>query len=222
MAEAAATMNGTIPLADALLALREFFDARSWKYCIIGGIAAIRWGEPRLTQDVDVVVLTEFGNELPVVDELLATFPARLPTAEARQFALDNRVLLLQSHGGVPIDVSLGALPFEEQVLVRAHLLPILPDQIFPVASPEDVIVMKTVAGRPQDWRDIEGVIARQESKLDWRYIHAWLDPLLETLEVPERAAELDALRQRIETNVSQQKKQTKKRKPGSKKRDSR
>ena len=34
--------------------------------------------------------------------------------ADAAEFALRNRVLLPQSEKGIPIDISLGALPFEE------------------------------------------------------------------------------------------------------------
>ena len=29
-------------------------DARGWRSCIIGGLAVIRWGEPRLTRDVGI------------------------------------------------------------------------------------------------------------------------------------------------------------------------
>ena len=36
---------------------------RHWQFCFIGGVAVQRWGEPRLTQDVDLTVLTGVGNE---------------------------------------------------------------------------------------------------------------------------------------------------------------
>ena len=63
------------------------------RYCIIGGIALQRWGEPRTTLDVDVTVLTDFGAEAPVVKKLLQLFKPRIDDAE--QFALENRILLL-------------------------------------------------------------------------------------------------------------------------------
>ena len=37
------------------------------------------------------------------------------------------------------------------------------------------MIIHKAVAGRPQDLRDIEGIIIRQAQKLDLAYIRRWL-----------------------------------------------
>ena len=86
--------------------------------CLIGAMAVQRWGEPRFTQDVDVTVLAPIGSEPPLVDALLTRFDAR--TGSARQHALDRRVLLVKASNGVAVDVSLAALPFEEEVLTRA------------------------------------------------------------------------------------------------------
>lgn len=41
------------PLFAAALELQRFFAARQWRFCFIGGLAVQRWGEPRLTLDVD-------------------------------------------------------------------------------------------------------------------------------------------------------------------------
>ncbi len=43
--------------------IQEFCRARGWRFCVIGGLAVQRWGEPRLTRGVDVTLLTGFGNE---------------------------------------------------------------------------------------------------------------------------------------------------------------
>jgi hypothetical protein len=94
-----------------------------WRYCFIDGLAVQRWGEPRLTRDVDLTLLTGFGGEEPFVDALLERFDSRVP--EARDFALQNRVLLLRASEGVPIDIALGALPFEKRTVERATLWPV-------------------------------------------------------------------------------------------------
>lgn len=73
----------------------DFMQARGWKFCIIGGIANMRWGAPRTTQDVDLTLLTGFGNEEHFVDALLAGFPGR--GRQPRVPALLHRVLLLQA-----------------------------------------------------------------------------------------------------------------------------
>ena len=68
----------------------------------------LRWGEPRLTRDVDLTIVTAYGAEAPVVDGLLGRFTPRID--DARAFALQNRVLLLAAGNDVPLDVALGAL----------------------------------------------------------------------------------------------------------------
>jgi hypothetical protein len=55
-----------IPLPDVLAAAGEvqsFCQQHGWRFCFIGGVAVQRWGEPRLTQDVDLTLLTGFGKE---------------------------------------------------------------------------------------------------------------------------------------------------------------
>jgi len=46
---------------EAALEIDRFCRERLWPFCIIGGVAVQRWGEPRGTQDVDLTILTGFG-----------------------------------------------------------------------------------------------------------------------------------------------------------------
>jgi hypothetical protein len=63
-------------------------------------------------------LLTGFGREDEYIQTLLASY---LPRHEdAADFARRRRVLLLNAADGTGIDVSLGALPFEELVVGRA------------------------------------------------------------------------------------------------------
>ncbi len=82
--------------------VEAFCRSRGWKFCFIGGIAVQRWGMPRFTQDVDLTLFTGFGNESQFVDDLLSQFHARM--RNARQFAIDRRVLLARTGSGVDID----------------------------------------------------------------------------------------------------------------------
>ena len=180
------------PLLAAALEVQAFCRAHSWRFCFIGGLAVQRWGEPRLTQDADLTVITGFGGEAPFVDTLLARFEGRLP--DAREFALRNRVALLRSSAGVPLDVALGAMPFEEHAVTRASDFMIAPGVVIVTCSAEDLIVFKAFAGRPQDWLDIEGIAVRQAGRLDERLIWSELVPLLELKESPEDAERLRAI----------------------------
>ncbi len=62
------------PLFAAAQSLQRFFESRRWRFCFIGGLAVQRWGEPRLTLDVDCTLLTGFGQEGRYVGELLSAF----------------------------------------------------------------------------------------------------------------------------------------------------
>ena len=171
-------------LFQAAADLEAFLVERGWRYCFIGGIALQRWGQPRLTNDIDLTILTGFGGEGAYVDALLARYDARIP--DGREFAMKHRVLLLQSRDGIPIDVALGGIAFEKQIVARATRYEFLPDLSLLTCSAEDLIVLKAFADRPRDWADVETIIARQQARLDWNYIFAQLEPLSQLKGAPE------------------------------------
>ena len=132
------------------------------------------WGEPRLTRDIDISLLTGFGAEERFVDLLLSAYRPRIE--DARRFALARRVLLLLSKDGIGIDVSLAALSYEELAIRRAILVELLPDRSLRLCSPEDLVIMKLFAGRETDVRDARSVLVRQGlGALDWNYIEIQL-----------------------------------------------
>ena len=173
--------------------LQKLFTSNAWKFCFIGGIALQRWGEPRLTRDIDVCLLTGFGGEEPFIDRLLEHYQGRVP--DAKTFALFRRVLLLQSSGGIGIDIALGGLPFEETVVQRASAFEFLPGLSLLTCSAEDLVIFKSFADRSRDWADVETIIIRQQEKLDWPYIFRQLTPLCEIKEAPEIVQRLEKLR---------------------------
>jgi hypothetical protein len=59
------------PLFVAVAAVQDLCRERGWGFCFIGGLAVLRWGEPRLTRDIDLTNLAGFGAEEPAVDGLL-------------------------------------------------------------------------------------------------------------------------------------------------------
>lgn len=101
--------------------IQDFCSGQSWLFCFIGGLAVQRWGEPRFTHDADLTVLAGFGKEESFVAALLAQFTARSTTE--RELAARRRVVFLNSSAGVPIDVALGALPFERRCIAREENL---------------------------------------------------------------------------------------------------
>jgi len=175
--------------------LQKFCERHNWSFCIIGGLALQFWGEQRLTKDVDLTLLTGFGNEEVYVDALLEKFSPRIE--DAKTFALRNRVLLLQTENKIGIDISLGAFPYEETMINRAELQQYLPKIRLRICSAEDLIVLKAFADRSKDWSDIQTVLIKQR-KLDWHYINKQLAPLVELKEEPEIIRKLEKLRKEI------------------------
>jgi len=173
--------------------LNCLLSERGWRYCFIGGIALQRWGQPRLTNDIDLTILTGFGQEERYVDELLKLYNGRIP--DAREFALTNRVLLLVTNEGIPIDAALGGIAFEENVVSRASLYEFLPGLTLPTCSAEDLVVLKSFPDRARDWADVETVIVRQQKQLDWEYVFKQLRPLCQVKESLEIIEHLERLR---------------------------
>lgn len=187
-------MNALIRAAADLQALCE---THNWRFCFIGGLAVMRWGEPRETVDVDLTLITGFGHEREFVSVLTDAFQPRIDDAGA--FAEVNRVLLLRTASGVGLDIALGGLPFEELAVERSTAFTYPGDVALRTCSAEDLIVLKAFADRPKDWMDIDGVVIRQASRLDWAYVRAQLAPLAELKEEPNLLDRLDRTRVRLE-----------------------
>lgn len=158
--------------------------AQKYRFCFIGGIAVQRWGEPRLTVDADMTLLTGFENEEEFIQILAAKFRTRRP--DAAEFALEKRVLLLCASNGVFLDVALAGLPFEERTIERASPWEISADASLTTCCAEDLVVHKAFADRELDWLDLKGILQRQSPQLNVDLIFAELRPLLELKGEPE------------------------------------
>ena len=171
-------------LFQAASELQLTMKSQSWPFCFIGGLAVIRWGEIRMTQDIDLCLMCGFGNEETYIKNLIKQYKSRID--EPVNFALNNRVLLLSASNGVSVDISLSGLPFEEEMIRRATPFKFSPDCSLITCSAEDLIILKAFADRAKDWNDIETVAMRQQGKLDVEYIKEQLTPLCELKESPE------------------------------------
>jgi hypothetical protein len=102
------------------------------------------------------------------------------------EFARNTRMVLLRfTEGAIDIDLSLGALPFEYEVIDRSSMIDVSPGVSIRIASPEDIIIMKAVAGCGRDIMDIENII-RANPDLDVERIRRWVREFSAVLEMPE------------------------------------
>lgn len=184
------------PLIPAALSLQEALEQTGCPYCLIGGIAVQRWGEPRVTEDADAVVFTDLTDEDRVIAALLDRFEPRIP--DAASFARVQRVLLMQDPTtGVALDVSLGAFDYDRGAMQRASEDEYAEGVRLRTCSAEDLIVYKAFAAREIDWHDIRGILIRQQGRLDLGLIERELRPLVDLKEDPDIWPRWEALRDR-------------------------
>lgn len=172
--------------------MQGFLEQQRARFCFIGGLAVQRWGQPRYTKDADLSLLTDFVEDEKWTDLLLSRFSPRY--AEAREFALQRRVLLVRASNGTDLDISLGGLPFEKSCISRSTPWHFEDGSYLLTCSAEDLVVHKAFANRPQDWVDISGIIARQGLALSRAQILQELRPLTELKEQPEIVSHLEQM----------------------------
>jgi hypothetical protein len=112
-------MNGAIDhLREALAALMRGFEGTKIDGVIIGGVAASLRGVPRMTKDIDALVLDVDAARLLAV-LLPYGFAAR--SDDAIEFARETHVLLLRhTTSAIDVDLLIGGLRFEAEVIARA------------------------------------------------------------------------------------------------------
>lgn len=179
-------------LTQALQAVSDWLAAEKVDFAVVGGVAASLHGKPRVTKDVDVVALADDATWEELVEAAAAhgIFPR---VDEALDFAKNTRVLLLVHRPSkIEIDLSLGMLPFESDLVHRARAVDV-GEVRFPLAAPEDVIVMKALALRPRDVADIEGIV-ESNAELDLERVRSTLSQLSAALESDDHLSRLDEI----------------------------
>ena len=185
-----------IKLIQTAAALQKHLEQEGWPFCFIGGIAVQRWGQPRVTQDVDGTIFTGFGGELPVIERLLEIYEPRRD--DAAKFAQVYRVLLLHDPlKNIGIDLSMGGFDYERRAIERSSKALFRPRTSLRTLSAEDLIVFKAFADRGRDWDDIDGILIRQKGQLDLSIVDDELPPLVELKEEPAILERWDALKRR-------------------------
>jgi len=171
------------PFRAAIEATQRLLSKSDNRGVIIGGIAVGFLGRPRLTEDVDAMILLS-TQDIPVFLEAAKNENIRPRIPNAEEFARKNRVLLLQH---IPtetnIDISLGIMPFEEEIIDRS-IVQSTSTLSVRLPSPEDLIIMKAVAHRPKDLEDIRTIVDKNPG-LDIARIEKWVKQFAEVLEMP-------------------------------------
>jgi Nucleotidyl transferase AbiEii toxin, Type IV TA system len=153
------------------------------EFAIVGGVAVSLVSTPRFTADVDAVLLDIDDRLEWLIDELKnAGYESR--ASDPIAFARRTRVLTMRDKNGVGIDLMLGLLPFDIDLVSRAVTATLSDLSTVPVASPTHLVVIKAIAWRPRDVEDIRQLVSVNPG-VDWSSAVSTFAEYAELLEVP-------------------------------------
>ena len=181
------------PIGEVLAALGTCFDSLGVRWYLFGAQAAIFHGVARLTADVDVTVLLEPHSAGRLASVMKAN-GFRLRVTATDDFVARTRVLpFVHSATRLPVDVVLAGPGIEEQFLDRAEFH-VLEGARVPIATVEDLVTMKILAGRPKDLDDAKGMLQARSEEIDLDHVRRMLQLLEEALSQSDLIPQLEQL----------------------------
>jgi hypothetical protein len=169
-------------LSDLLTPIDKIFKKHQIRYVVIGGYAVAAWGEERATRDVDLLCSGDSRVVVRALEEDHLRFEHRIgefddPISEV------IRIEFGEDKDPFEIDVLIGIKGAPVGVFDRARIL-VIDELPIPVASPEDMILLKLLSGSARDLEDAGSIAQIQGEKLDWNIIkHLCPEPIKPLLE---------------------------------------
>ncbi len=164
-------------LSPTLKELIDIFASLGIPYAVMGGLAVRAYGVPRPTFDIDLTIALERDRLATLFNEL-KTSGYQVPEPyelgwvdEIRGLKLVKLKRYLGEHS-IDIDLFLAETPFQKRIMDR-RVASLVEDKTVWLVSPEDLVLLKLVAGRPRDLSDVYDVLFMQH-RLDVDYMKEW------------------------------------------------
>lgn len=166
-----------------LQSLVESLERLHIPYLITGSVASMAYGEPRLTNDIDIVAEVRPEH----IPGLLAAFPSPeyyLDEAMIREaIRRTGQFNIIHPASGLKVDVIIRKdTPFDRSRFSRARRLRPAEEYEADFAAPEDVILKKMEyykeGGSEKHLRDITGILRISGEEIDRQYIRSWAEKL--------------------------------------------
>lgn len=155
-------------------------EAVEGRYFIGGSLASSMQGEPRATNDIDLVVDLPMGRIKALVDTLGHDFEA--DADELRRSLLSggcHNIFYLPQVTKIDL-FGLGHTPYDQSEFARRQQVTVRPDLSLWFKSPEDTVLRKLLWYREggevssKQWRDVVQVLRISGSSLDQSYLNTW------------------------------------------------
>lgn len=163
-------------LVQTLTTLITEFNQRGFNYALAGGWAYSALVEPRATTDIDLLMLVEQPSRERIHSLVSPLFDSTVvhPAPMVFQGMSIWRCVGIRREQEVVIDLLLANSEYLRSALARRRMVAFGTLRV-PILTIEDLVVLKTLAGRLQDQADLENIRARQgELHVDWNYVEEW------------------------------------------------
>lgn len=157
------------PLQTTLADAAGWLRSQNVRFALVGGLAASLRGQTRTTADVDMIIAADAKRAMALAESLDASPFKPLFHDFARVVETSLILPLRHRSTNIKLDLALGISGFEQQAIARAEIVEMAGTTV-PVVSGEDLLIMKVLAGRPQDDQDVRGLVIAQGDRLDWEY----------------------------------------------------
>jgi len=177
-----------LDITEFLKLMLETLESAGVEYLIGGAIAEWAWGEPRATQDLDLVInlpieaVVRFSKELEKRNMLV---PADIILDAIVEDRADIPLNAIHMYSGLKADLYLmrDGDALRQSAFQRRALIDYGPPigKVY-VHSPEDLILYKLMylglSGQPKHARDIAAILRAKKDQLDFGYIEEWVAQL--------------------------------------------
>ena len=180
--------NKPLDIAGFLKLVIEALEAARVDYLIGGAIAEWAWGEPRATQDLDLVVkipiksVNKLSKELEKRDMLI---PAEIILDNILEDRADIPINAIHMYSGLKADLYpvRDGDELRQSAFQRRQLMDYGPPigKVY-IHSPEDLILYKLIyfglSQQSKHSRDIAAILKSKKDELDLKYIEGWVTRL--------------------------------------------
>jgi hypothetical protein len=166
-------MEITANLEKLIIKVSNSFEEKGVEFCIAGGWAVGIWSTPRATEDLDLLIVINKGEEHTITrylgDSVRVVQTHKEPMKFNDVLIWRHVVSLTGSDDIFVLDMIIADKPFLKQAVKRRIWLEFRGEKL-PIICIEDLILMKKISNRKQDQIDVENLL-NSNRKIDWDYI---------------------------------------------------